>query len=136
FAQVTNPPLDAIREELVTSLGAAIGPEPNLLADVPEHARKLAIGFPVIDNDELAKIKHIHRTPEAGRDFSSITVSGLYRVRGGEQALVKRLAEIYQEVDAAIERGVSFIVLSDRESDTEWAPIPSLLLTAAVHHHT
>ena len=136
FAQVTNPPLDAIREELVTSLGGAIGPEPNLLADMPEHARKLALGFPVIDNDELAKIKHIHRTPEAGRGFSSITVSGLYRVRGGEQALEQRLAEISQEVDEAISRGVSFIVLSDRESDAEWAPIPSLLLTAAVHHHT
>src|SRR5699024_4981831 len=136
FAQVTNPPLDAIREELVTSLAGAIGPEPNLLEDAPEHARKLAIGFPVIDNDELAKIKHIHRTPEAGHGFSAITVSGLYPVRGGHQALEQRLAEIYAEVDAAIERGVSFIVLSDRESDAELAPIPSLLLTAAVHHHT
>jgi len=136
FAQVTNPPLDAIREELVTSLAGAIGPEPNLLADTPEHARKLAIGFPVIDNDELAKIKNIHRTPEAGHGFSAITVSGLYPVRGGHQALEQRLAEIYREVDEAIERGVSFIVLSDRESDAELAPIPSLLLTAAVHHHT
>ena len=136
FAQVTNPPLDAIREELVTSLAGAIGPEPNLLADTGEHARKLAIGFPVIDNDELATIKHIHRTPRQGRGFSSITISGLYRVRGGAPALEQRLAEIYAEVDEAVRRGVSFIVLSDRESDTEWAPIPSLLLTAAVHHHT
>src|SRR5699024_12467879 len=92
-AQVTSPPLDAIREELVPSLAGAIGPEPNLLADTPEHARKLAIGFPVIDNDELAKIKNIHRTPEAGHGFSAITVSGLYPVRGGHQALEQRLAE-------------------------------------------
>ncbi|MFV0427569.1 MAG: glutamate synthase large subunit [Beutenbergiaceae bacterium] len=136
FAQVTNPPLDAIREELVTSLGGAIGPEPNLLVDSEEHARKLILPFPTIDNDQLAKIKHIHRTRGPGKDFESVTVSGLYRVAGGAQALEERLEEIFAEVDAAIERGVSFIVLSDRDSNHELAPIPSLLLTSAVHHHT
>ncbi|HLV56171.1 MAG TPA: glutamate synthase large subunit [Actinotalea caeni] len=136
FAQVTNPPLDAIREELVTSLGGAIGPEPNLLVDDEAHARKLLIPFPTIDNDQLAKIKHIHRTRGPGKDFSAITIRGLYRVAGGAQALEERLEEIFREVDEAVERGVSFIVLSDRESDHEWAPIPSLLLTSAVHHHT
>ncbi|MBK5247831.1 MAG: glutamate synthase large subunit [Actinomycetales bacterium] len=136
FAQVTNPPLDAIREELVTSLGGAIGPEPNLLADEPAHARKLMLPFPTIDNDQLAKIKNIHRTRGPGRDFQATTISGLYRVAGGGESLAARLEEIFLEVDAAIERGVSFIVLSDRESDGELAPIPSLLLTSAVHHHT
>ncbi|UFU08096.1 glutamate synthase large subunit [Ruania halotolerans] len=136
FAQVTNPPLDAIREELVTSLGGAIGPEPNLLLDTPDHARKLIVPFPTIDNDELAKIKHIQRTRGPGKDFQAVTISGLYRVAGGAEALEARLEEIFAEVDSAIEHGASFIVLSDRESTSEWAPIPSLLLTAAVHHHT
>jgi glutamate synthase (NADPH/NADH) large chain len=136
FAQVTNPPLDAIREELVTSLGGAIGPEPNLLEDTPTHARKLIVPFPTIDNDQLAKIKHVQRTPGPGRGFEAVTISGLYRVNGGAAALEARLEEIFTEVDEAVERGVSFIVLSDRESDAELAPIPSLLLTSAVHHHT
>jgi glutamate synthase (NADPH/NADH) large chain len=136
FAQVTNPPLDAIREELVTSLGGAIGPEPNLLVDDEAHARKLVIPFPTIDNDQLAKIKHIHRTVAAGKNFSAVTIKGLYPVAGGAAALERRLEEIFAEVDDAIARGVSFIVLSDRDSDHELAPIPSLLLTAAVHHHT
>jgi len=135
FAQVTNPPLDAIREELVTSIGGAIGPEPNLLAEVPEHARKLVLPFPVLDNDQLAKIVHVGRDQRLGTVFSSTTVRGLFRVRGGGGELAARLEEIFAEVDAAVERGVSFIVLSDRESDAELAPIPSLLLTSAVHHH-
>jgi len=135
FAQVTNPPLDAIREELVTSIGGAIGPEPNLLEEVPEHARKLMLPFPVLDNDQLAKIVHVHRDPRLAGIFSAITVRGLYRVRGGGAALEERLQEIFDEVDAAVERGVSFIVLSDRDADAELAPIPSLLLTSAVHHH-
>src|SRR5690625_2356009 len=135
FAQVTNPPLDAIREELVTSLGGAIGPEPNLLAEIPEHVRKLVLPFPTIDNDQLAKIVHIG-SARAGRGLRSAVISGLYPVAGGGAALEQRLQEIFAEVDAAIEDGVSFIVLSDRHSTATLAPIPSLLLTAAVHHHT
>ncbi|WP_413449944.1 glutamate synthase large subunit [Georgenia phoenicis] len=135
FAQVTNPPLDSIREELVTSLGGAIGPEPNLLAEVPEHARKLVLPFPTIDNDQLAKIAHVG-SARAGKGLRSVVVSGLYPVAGGGAALEQRLEEIFSEVDAAIENGASFIVLSDRHSTAALAPIPSLLLTAAVHHHT
>ncbi|WP_199421783.1 glutamate synthase large subunit [Actinotalea solisilvae] len=135
FAQVTNPPLDAIREELVTSIGGAIGPEPNLLADVPEHARKLVLPFPVLDNDQLAKIVRIDRDPTVGGVFRSTTVRGLFKVAGGEEALAARLEEIFEQVDRAVEDGVSFIVLSDRHSDADNAPIPSLLLSSAVHHH-
>ena len=134
FAQVTNPPLDAIREELVTSIGGAIGPEPNLLEDGPAHARKIRLSFPVIDNDQLAKIVHIAKEPSLG--FRSTTIRGLYKVDGGGAALEKRLEEIFAEVDRAIEDGVSFLVLSDRNSDADLAPIPSLLLLSAVHHHT
>ncbi len=135
FAQVTNPPLDAIREELVTSIGGAIGPEPNLLSDVPEHARKLILPFPVIDNDQLAAVVRIDRDPTFEGVFRTEMVRGLYRVAGGHGALEERLREIYAQVDAAIEQGVSFVVLSDRESDGELAPIPSLLLLSGVHQH-
>ncbi|MFC6450190.1 glutamate synthase large subunit [Cellulomonas gelida] len=134
FAQVTNPPLDAIREELVTAIGGAIGPEPNLLADGPEHARKLVLPFPVLDNDQLAKIVHVHKEPRHG--FRATTIRGLYKASGGGAALEARLEEIFAEVDRAVADGVSFVVLSDRNSDAELAPIPSLLLLSAVHHHT
>ncbi|MDR0504513.1 MAG: glutamate synthase subunit alpha, partial [Bifidobacteriaceae bacterium] len=136
FAQVTNPPLDAIREEIVTSLGGVVGPEPNPLAETPEHARKLVLAFPVIDNDELAKIVRIDRYPQGrAAGFSSTIIRGLYRVENGGAGLAARLEEIFAEVDSALASGVSFIVLSDRESNAELAPIPSLLLCSAVHHH-
>ncbi|WP_421733514.1 glutamate synthase large subunit [Cellulomonas sp.] len=134
FAQVTNPPLDAIREELVTAIGGAIGPEPNLLEDGPGHARKLILPFPVIDNDQLAKIVHVAKEPSLG--FRATLIRGLYKVGGGGEALEERLEEIFAEVDAAVADGVSFLVLSDRNSDADLAPIPSLLLLSAVHHHT
>ena len=135
FAQVTNPPLDAIREELVTAIGGAIGPEPNLLEDGPGHARKLILPFPVIDNDQLAKIVHVAKRAVARASASTI-IRGLYKVGGGGEALEARLEEIFAEVDAAVADGVSFLVLSDRDSDADLAPIPSLLLLSAVHHHT
>ncbi|TQL64415.1 glutamate synthase large subunit [Rarobacter faecitabidus] len=136
FAQVTNPPLDSIREEIVTSLGGAIGPEPNLLSDSPSHARKLVLPFPVLDNDQFAKIVHISRS-ELGRrsNFRSHILRGLYDVSGGADALQKRLKEIFAEADAQIAAGTSFLILSDRDADSQYAPIPSLLLLSAVHQH-
>jgi glutamate synthase (NADPH/NADH) large chain len=132
FAQVTNPPLDSIREEVVTSLKLALGPERNLLSAGPEHARQVILDFPVIDNDELAKIQHID--PAIG-SRTTTTIRGLYRFEEGPDALAKRLAAICVEVDDAIEAGALFIVLSDRDSNKDLAPIPSLLMIAAVHHH-
>jgi len=134
FAQVTNPPLDAIREELVTSLGSVLGPEGNLLDATPAHCRQLVLPFPVIDNDVLAKIVHVNRDGDLP-GFGTRTVRGLYPVHGGGEALAARLDELCREVSAAIADGARFVVLSDRDSDAELAPIPSLLLTAAVHHH-
>ncbi len=134
FAQVTNPPLDAIREEIVTSLASSMGRERNLLAETPEHARQVVLPFPVIDNDDLAKIIHINREPKLA-DFSAAKISGLYQVEGGGAALRARLTEIFAEVDKLVGSGTTFIVLSDRDSTTDLAPIPSLLLTSAVHHH-
>ena len=132
FAQVTNPPLDSIREEVVTSMSLGLGPERNLLAWGPEHTRTVTLDFPVIDNDELAKIQHIDT---ALKGTSSVTIRGLYRVEAGAAGMKKRLEQMCAEADQAIEDGAEFIVLSDRDSNKDLAPIPSLLMVAAVHHH-
>ena len=134
FAQVTNPPLDAIREELVTSLAGSIGPEHNLLDPSPASCRQIALDFPVIDNDELAKLIHVNADGNHP-GFKAHVVRGLFPVLGGGEALAERIAEIRQEVSQAIKEGAHIIVLSDRDGDAEHAPIPSLLLTSAVHHH-
>ncbi|WP_411069823.1 glutamate synthase large subunit [Streptomyces sp. cmx-4-25] len=134
FAQVTNPPLDAIREELVTSLRSSLGPQGNLLDPTAVSCRSVTLPFPVIDNDELAKLVHINADGDMP-GMKAATLSGLYRVSGGGDALAARIEAICAEADTAIEGGARLIVLSDRHSDAEHAPIPSLLLTAAVHHH-
>ena len=134
FAQVTNPPLDAIREELVTSLGATIGPEHNLLDPGPQSCRQISLDFPVIDNDELAKIIHVNVDGDHP-GFQSHVVRGLFPAAGGGEALRERIDEIRAEVSEAIANGAHIIVLSDRDGDSEDAPIPSLLLTSAIHHH-
>jgi glutamate synthase (NADPH/NADH) large chain len=134
FAQVTNPPLDAIREELVTSLGGSIGPEHNLLDPGPASCRQISLQFPVIDNDELAKIIHVNADGDQP-GFATHVVRGLFPIAGGGKSLVAKIEEIRAEVSAAIESGARIIVLSDRDGDAENAPIPSLLLTSAVHHH-
>ncbi len=134
FAQVTNPPLDAIREELVTSLNGTIGPEANLLEPTPASCRQVVLPFPVISNDDLAKIRHINRDGDMPGFITHVS-RGLYSVDGGGKALAARIEEICQEVSSAIADGARIIVLSDRHSTAELAPIPSLLLTGAVHHH-
>ncbi|MCB8958455.1 MAG: glutamate synthase large subunit [Nocardioides sp.] len=134
FAQVTNPPLDAIREELVTSLAGTIGPESNLLHPAPASCRMVVLPFPVISNDDLAKIRHINRDGDMPGFITHVS-RGLYPVDGGGEAMAERIDEICHEVSAAIADGARIIVLSDRHSTAELAPIPSLLLTGAVHHH-
>ena len=134
FAQVTNPPLDAIREELVTSLGASIGPEHNLLDPGPDSCKQISLQFPVIDNDELAKIINVNVDGDQP-GFVCHVVRGLFKTAGGGKSLVARINEIRAEISKAISEGARIIVLSDRDGDAENAPIPSLLLTAAVHHH-
>ncbi|WP_067884901.1 glutamate synthase large subunit [Nocardia vaccinii] len=134
FAQVTNPPLDAIREEVVTSLRSMIGPEFDLLHPGPESCRQITLTQPILDNDELAKLVHIN--DDGSRpELRSVVVHGLYPVRKGGKGLRKSLQAINEQVSAAIAGGARIIVLSDRESNEKLAPIPSLLLTASVHHH-
>ncbi|MFN6121677.1 MAG: glutamate synthase large subunit [Actinomycetes bacterium] len=134
FAQVTNPPLDAIREEVVTAVSSSVGPEANLLVPGPASCRQLALPFPIIDNDELAKIIHIDDDGQYPQ-LRAVEVSGLYRVSGGGLAMQRALDAVRSKVSKAIDDGARVIVLSDRNSDSVYAPIPSLLLTSAVHHH-
>src|SRR5689334_14522504 len=141
FAQVTNPPLDAIREELVTSLETSTGAEQNLLAPGPASCRQIVLPYPVISDNDLAKIIHINDDGNLP-GFAAHVADGRYRVAGGGAALRDRLAEICAEVTAAIKAGARIVVLSDRGAadpagsvDPALAPIPSLLLCGAVHHH-
>ncbi len=134
FAQVTNPPLDAIREELVTSLSSSLGPEGNLLEPGPASCRQVVLPYPVLTNDELAKLRHINLDGDVP-GLATTVVRGLYDVHGGGEALRRRLDEVCAEASAAIADGARIVVLSDRHSNADHAPIPSLLLTAAVHHH-
>jgi glutamate synthase (NADPH/NADH) large chain len=134
FAQVTNPPLDAIREELVTSLGSQLGPEQNLLEATPAHCRTITLPFPVLGNDDLARIVHINDDGEYP-GFTSVTVRGTFRAAEGGEGMRRRLRQICTEVSEAIEDGARLIVLSQRGVTKDFAPIPSLLLTGAVHQH-
>jgi glutamate synthase (NADPH) large chain len=168
FAQVTNPPLDAIREELVTSLGTNIGPEQNLLDPSPASCRQVVLPFPVIGEQDLAKLVHINDDGNMP-GLATHVVHGRFDPAGGGDGLRARLAEICTEVSTAISNGARLIVLSDRGPGAEGAvpglrpgegamgeglphdlggprgdhspggetfiPIPSLVLTGAVHHH-
>ncbi|MBV30125.1 MAG: glutamate synthase large subunit, partial [Actinobacteria bacterium] len=134
FAQVTNPPLDAIREELVTSTSSVLGPETNLLEPGPDSCRQIVIPHPVLSNEDLAKITYLNESSE-NPDFKSFTIDGLYPVADGGPGMQLSIENIQKNVSKAIEDGAKIIVLSDRFSDETQAPIPSLLLTGAVHHH-
>ncbi|MFD5830890.1 glutamate synthase large subunit [Lentzea sp. NPDC060358] len=134
FAQVTNPPLDAIREEIVTSVKRVMGPEQNLLEPGPVSCRHVTLDYPVIDNDELAKLIHINDDGDLP-GFACTVLSGLYEVDGGGEALTAAIERVRREASEAIANGARTLVLSDRDSDHRMAPIPSLLLVSAVHHH-
>ena len=134
FAQVTNPPLDAIREELVTSLASTVGPEANLLAPTAESCRQIVLPMPVIDNDDLAKLLYVNEDGQTP-GFRAFAVDGLFEVAGGGDAMRRGIEDVRSKVSAAIADGADVIVLSDRNSTAELAPIPSLLLVSAVHHH-
>jgi glutamate synthase (NADPH) large chain len=136
FAQVTNPPLDAIREELVTSLSGTIGPERNLLAPEPASCNQIVMPQPILTNEDLAKLMYINEdgTQPGWRSF---TIDGHFSARSDdpEAALREALEGICEKVSAEIEDGAKIIILSDRHCSPELAPIPALLLVSAVHHH-
>jgi len=130
FAQVTNPPLDGIREELVTQVSTTLGPEGNLLKATPESCRQIKLQTPVITNEELARIRDVNLS-----GLKSKTISILYPVGEDGPAMDKALKNICAEVDVAIAAGFTNIILTDRGIDENYAAIPALLATAGVHHH-
>ena len=134
FAQVTNPPLDAIREELVTSLSQNLGPEGNLLDPNPASCRQIVLPHPILSNTDLAKLLYINEDGDQG-GFRPFAVDGLYPVAEGGEGLRRALEDVRARGRAAIADGAKVIILSDRHSNEELAPIPSLLLVSAVHHH-
>jgi glutamate synthase (ferredoxin) len=134
FAQVTNPPVDAIREEIIMAVETAVGPEGNLLEPAPESCRQLSLPTPVLRNEELEKIRACDGS-QGSRGLKSITLPILFRASGGGAALRKALEDLRFKASECIAEGYNIIVLSDRGHDAEDAPIPSLLAVAAVHHH-
>ncbi len=130
FAQVTNPPLDAIREELVTSMESTIGPERNLLRPEAESCRQIKIKYPILDNHESAKLAHV-----SAAGFRAITLPMLYDPRDGGPGLEQAMEGLRQKASGAIAAGYNILILSDRGVDFGRAAIPSLLATAGVHHH-
>ncbi len=130
FAQVSNPPLDAIREELVTSLEATIGSEANLFTETPEHCAQLRIKRPVLTNAELQKIRHIDMP-----HLRAKTLRTLFVPDDGSGALARAIDYLCEDAVRAVEDGNTIIILSDRYADAYNAPIPSLLAVASVHHH-
>ncbi len=134
FAQVTNPPLDAIREELVTSTRTQIGSEGNLLDPQPASCKQIVLEYPIIDNEELAKLMYINEHGETP-GFKAFTIDGLFNSSGGANALRDAIESVRSKVSDAIANGANIIILSDRNASTELAPIPMLLLVSAVHEH-
>jgi glutamate synthase (NADPH/NADH) large chain/glutamate synthase (ferredoxin) len=130
FAQVTNPPIDPIREELVMSLTTSIGPKPNLMDEHPESCRRIRVKQPILTNADLQKIREI-----ADPHFRSRTLKMLFRVAEGPVGLGAAVDDLCRQASRAIKEGYKFLILSDRGVNDEWAPIPSLLGIAAVHHH-
>ncbi len=135
FAQVTNPPLDANFEALVTSLNSTLGPESNLLQPGPESCRQIVCPTPILTNEELAKLRYIDDGETAVAGFTPFTVYCHYPVAEGGDGLRMAIDNVRMQVSEAIAAGANLIILSDRYADAENAPIPALLITAAVHHH-
>ncbi len=130
FAQVTNPPIDCIREEIVTSTETTIGPEQNLLKPESSSCRQVKLKSPILTNEEFEKLRHID-SPH----FKSMTFPIVFKISGTERALELALEELYKKASRAIQEGVNLLVLSDRSTDKEHAPIPALLAVSGLHHH-
>ena len=130
FAQVTNPAIDSIREELVMSMEVTLGKERNLLDESPEHCRKLKVEHPILSGKEMEKIRNLDQN-----DLKSVVLSTLFPVSKGEQAMEQALEALCQSASKAIEEGATILVLSDKGVDANNAALPSLLAIAGVHHH-
>ncbi len=130
FAQVTNPPIDPIREEMVMSMVSYIGTERNILAETPRHCHTLKLPHPIITNRDLEKLRRV-----AVGDFLAMTLPTMFQIADGETGLRRALDALCRRASLAIQSGYTIIILSDRGIDPDWAPIPSLLALTAVHNH-
>ncbi len=130
FAQVTNPPIDSIREAVVMSVQASVGSEHNLLAETPQHARQLVIDNPILLDAQLESLRHVHSAV-----FKARTLDATWQIAEGEAGMEQAVERVCREADEALAAGVNILILSDRAVGPERAGIPSLLVVAAVHHH-
>ncbi len=130
FAQVTNPPIDSIREAIITAAETTIGSERNLLEPKPESCHLIELKTPLLTNQELAKLKQLNQD-----DFRSLTLPILFDPKKGVAGLEQAMTEIYEQVDQAIAQGVSIIILSDRDLSHDRTPIPALIAVSGLHHH-
>lgn len=130
FAQVTNPPIDAIREELVTSTATTIGPERNLLKAEPESCRQISLDSPILSNEDFAKLRHVRR---AG--FKSMSIPILFPAELGAEGLRIALERMNEAADRVMAKGHNILILSDRGVDRDNAAIPALLAVSSLHHH-
>ena len=130
FAQVTNPPIDPIREEMVMSLTSYIGTERNILDETAQHCHTLKLPHPILTNRDLEKMRRVSQG-----DFLATTLPMLFAVEDGAKGLERALTQLCRRASLAIQSGYTLLILSDRGVDEEWAPIPSLLAMTAVHNH-
>jgi glutamate synthase domain-containing protein 2/glutamate synthase domain-containing protein 1 len=130
FAQVTNPAIDPIREQLVMSLGMFLGPQGNLLDERPEHARQVRVEQPILTEAALAELRSLRED-----SLRPVTLRTLFRAMDGARALEDAVDRLCAGAEAAVRGGAGILILSDREMDADWAAIPSLLAVASVHHH-
>jgi len=130
FAQVTNPPIDPIREELITSTETTLGSEGNLLDPTPESCRQIRLKTPILKNEEVEKLRRIDLP-----GFECATLPILFKPAEGGAGLEEALDRLFEAADRAIEQGVNILILSDRGFDREHAPIPALLAVGGLHHH-
>ncbi|MEO8594963.1 MAG: glutamate synthase large subunit [Candidatus Solibacter sp.] len=130
FAQVTNPPIDPIREEMVMSLTSYIGTERNILSETPQHCHTLKLPHPILNNRDLEKLRRVSQG-----DFLATTLPMLFAVEDGAKGLERALTQLCRRVSLAVQSGYTLLILSDRGVDEEYAPIPSLLAMTAVHNH-
>ncbi|OAB46265.1 glutamate synthase large subunit [Paenibacillus glacialis] len=130
FAQVTNPPIDAIREEIITATGTTIGPERNMLHPEPESCRQIRLDTPVLSNEDFGKIRHVHRP-----GFKSMTIPTLFAAADGAEGMREALEVLCQAADRVIDKGHNILILSDRGVDKDNAALPALLAVSCLHHH-
>ena len=130
FAQVTNPPIDSIREEVIMAENVMLGAEGNLLDETPQHCHRLRVPRPIVTNEELEKIRHVHEG-----NLKAATLSAIFKKEDGLPGLEKALEKLFKEADETIEKGYSILILSDRDIHKHNVPMPSLLACAGLHHH-